>query len=215
LCRPRPSRGCSWFGYTAAGALDLESHERPTRVAVVGTSCSGKTSFARALALRLGVPHVELDALHWGPNWTPEPTEVFRARVDEATAGERWVSDGNYSRTRDLVWVRATTLVWLNYSFPVTFYRAVSRTFRRTVLREELYSGNREPLSPRSLLDPEWIPWGVIRTYRRRRREYPALFRRPEYAPLDVLEFRKRAEAEAFLRGARLGDGGPAHGPPS
>ncbi|TME62901.1 MAG: AAA family ATPase, partial [Chloroflexi bacterium] len=47
------------------------------RISVVGTTGSGKTTFARELARRLGVPHVELDALAWGPNWTLVPVEVF------------------------------------------------------------------------------------------------------------------------------------------
>jgi AAA domain len=39
----------------------------PPKIAVVGTSGSGKTTVARELARRLGVPHVELDALYHGP----------------------------------------------------------------------------------------------------------------------------------------------------
>jgi adenylate kinase family enzyme len=42
------------------------------RVVVIGTSCVGKTTFARSLAHVLSCPHVELDALHWQPNWTPQ-----------------------------------------------------------------------------------------------------------------------------------------------
>ena len=56
------------------------SPQRPRRIAVVGTSGSGKTTLARRLAQRLGIPHVELDALHWEPDWTPAPRDVSRAR---------------------------------------------------------------------------------------------------------------------------------------
>src|SRR6476659_9383882 len=48
------------------------------RIAVVGTSGSGKTTLARQLSGRLGLAHVELDALHWDPGWAPTPAEVFR-----------------------------------------------------------------------------------------------------------------------------------------
>ena len=56
------------------------------RINVVGTSCSGKTTLARDLARRLVLPHVEFDALFWGPNWTPVPTDVFRERLTTSLA---------------------------------------------------------------------------------------------------------------------------------
>ena len=96
------------------------------RVAVVGTSGAGKTTFARSLSRALGTPHVELDALYWGPNWTPVPQEEFRARVASAVRAPTWIIDGNYSPVRDLVWRNATSLVWLNYPFTLVFSRALA-----------------------------------------------------------------------------------------
>jgi adenylate kinase family enzyme len=53
------------------------------RILVVGSSCSGKTTFARALAGILGRPHIELDALHWGPNWCYAPDfEAFQREIE-------------------------------------------------------------------------------------------------------------------------------------
>ncbi len=75
----------------------------PDRISVVGNTGSGKTTLAAELADMLGCPHIELDALHWGPDWTPQPVDIFRDRVRQATAGERWVVDGNYSRVRDII----------------------------------------------------------------------------------------------------------------
>jgi adenylate kinase family enzyme len=170
------------------------------RTAVVGTSCTGKTTFARALGELLGTPHVELDGLHWGPDWTPRPTQEFRARVDAATAGPAWVTDGNYSQVRDLVWGRATALVWLDYPFGLVFVRAWRRTLRRVVTRERLFAGNRESLD---VFDPAWIPWWVLRTFWRRRREVPALLRRPEFAHLRARRLRRPHEAEGLLAEVR------------
>ncbi|MDE2841397.1 MAG: AAA family ATPase, partial [Chloroflexota bacterium] len=56
------------------------------RVVVVGTSCSGKTTLARQLSRALGAPHIELDAIHWKPNWQSRPAEEFRQLVSEAVA---------------------------------------------------------------------------------------------------------------------------------
>ena len=39
------------------------------RISVVGSSGSGKTTVARRIAEALDAPHVELDELHWGPDW--------------------------------------------------------------------------------------------------------------------------------------------------
>ena len=170
---------------------------------MVGTSGAGKTTFAQALAERLGAPYIELDALHWGPAWTKAPLDAFRARVDATTSESRWVCDGNYSTVRDLAWERATALVWLDYSFPLVFSRAVQRTARRIWTREPLFAGNRESL--RNALDPEWIPWWVLRTFWRRRREWPRLLERSEYQHLRVLRLRRPSEAEQLLRDLAVG----------
>jgi len=78
------------------------------RVIVIGSSCSGKTTLARRLAELLGSPHIKLDALHWGPDWSEVPRERFRAALEKRVEGDRWVVDGNYSAVRDIVWERAT-----------------------------------------------------------------------------------------------------------
>jgi hypothetical protein len=59
------------------------------RINVVGTSCSGKATMARELAARLALPHVEFDALFWGPEWTPVPGEMFRQRLTDALPARR------------------------------------------------------------------------------------------------------------------------------
>ena len=170
------------------------------RVAVVGTSCSGKTTFAQQLAARLGVPHVELDALYWGSAWTVRPE--FHHDVAVAAEQPRWVIDGNYTAVRELVWSRATTIVWLDYSFPRVFGRALRRTALRIVGRERLYGGNRETVR-NSLFSADGIPWWVIRTHAKRRREFPVLLARPQYSHATVMRFRTPPEAAAFL--GRLG----------
>lgn len=171
------------------------------RVVVVGTSCAGKTTFARRLASILGTPHVELDSLHWGREWRPRPD--FRQDVLAAAQQPRWVIDGNYSAVRDVIWRRCTTIVWLDYSFPRVFSRAIRRTVLRIVTRERLYAaGNRETIG-NSVFDTQGILWWVVRTHRKRRREFPELFSRPEYGQAAVLRFHTPAAAETFLTEAK------------
>ena len=169
------------------------------RVNVVGTSSSGKTTFARALAARLDVPHVELDALNWEPNWTAAAPNVMRQRTAAAIEGDAWVVDGNYSVVRDLVWTRAEAIVWLDFPLATILWRYAQRTRRRVRSREELWpgTGNRERL--RNVVGRDSLLWWILSTYRRRRREYPErLAATPQLA---AVRLRTPAEASAWLAG--------------
>ena len=168
------------------------------RVHIVGTSGSGKTTIAQRLAARLEVPHVELDALHWEPGWAEAPLEVFRRRVSEALHGETWVVDGNYSKVRGIIWERADTVVWLDFSLAVIMGRLLWRTLRRILTREELWHGNRENLKMTFCSRDSILLWALT-TYRRRRREYPALFAQPAYAYLHVIRLRSPRKTRKWL----------------
>ncbi len=181
-----------------------KSFQRMKRVVVIGTSCSGKTTFASQLAGKLAIAHTELDVLHWLPDWQMRPLDDFRSLVKEVVEQDRWVIDGNYGKVRDIVWPRATHLVWLNYPFWTVFSRALSRTLSRVVTREELFAGNRESLC-RALFDTESIVWWVLRTYRRRRREYPQLFQLPQNKHLEIIELMHQIEADWFIAGIQDG----------
>ena len=170
------------------------------RVVVGGETSAGKTTFSRALAARLGIPVIELDALFWGPNWTKPEPDAFRARVAEHIAGDAWVIDGNYSATRDLVWARADTFIWLDPPFRVLLWRLFRRTNRRIRSREELWtgSGNRERFSNAYLSKDSLYVW-LARAYRRHRRAWPQALARPEYAHLRVHRFRDPRGAVRWL----------------
>jgi adenylate kinase family enzyme len=172
---------------------------RPERVAVIGLTGTGKTTFAAALAHKLGVPHVELDALHWEPNWVMAELDVFRARVERAVAGDRWVVDGNYSKVRDLVWSRADTVVWLDYSFALTFARLLRRTLARVISGEELWNGNRERFAEQFLSRESLFLW-AIQTYPRYRVTFPRLLASEAYRHLQVVRFQTPRAADHWLR---------------
>ncbi len=170
------------------------------RIAVVGCSGSGKTTLAVALARALGCPHVELDSIYHQPGWTPLPDDEFRARVAEVVAQERWVVDGNYSVTQDVVWDRAEAVVWFDLPYATVMARTVRRTLRRTVTREELWNGNKEPLSNLWSLDPERsiIVWAATR-HRVYRRRYAEAQRDPRWSHLRFVRIGSQAEADALL----------------
>ena len=168
------------------------------RVSVVGSSGSGKSTFAERLADRLGVPLIQLDALNWGPNWTPVEVETFRSRVRAATAADAWVCDGNYSAVRPIVLARTDTVVWLDLPLRVCLWRVVRRTLRRYRTKEDLWgTGNRETLLRQFGRDS--LIWWVLSTHRRRQRDYEARFADPSMAHLEVRRFRSSKAAETWL----------------
>jgi hypothetical protein len=87
---------------------------------------------------------------------------------------------------------------WLDYSFARVFSQALRRTARRIITRERLYAGNRETVR-NALFDTDGIPWWVIRTHGKRRRDFPELFKCPEYGHAAVIQLDRPAAAEAFL----------------
>lgn len=165
------------------------------RVVVTGTSGAGKTTLARKISATLGAPHIELDAINWQAGWHDlshrDPDEFVR-RVAAAIAGEAWVVDGNYGPVRDIVWKRATHLVWLDYERAVVMARVIRRTFLRAALRTELWNGNRERL--RLLRTSHPIRW-AWNTWAQRRRETAERLGREECASLTVLRLRDPREA--------------------
>ena len=171
----------------------------PERIIVSGTTGSGKTTLGGELAAIIGAEHVELDALHWEPNWTEAPNDVFRERVRQATAGDRWVVDGNYAVARDVVWPRAELIVWLDYSIARIYARLLRRTTRRIVTREELWAGNRERFRTGFMSKDSLFLW-ALQTHWTRRRTYPAQLAQPEHVHLQVFRARSPGETEAMKR---------------
>ena len=143
------------------------------RISVIGTSGAGKTTAAARAARRLRIPHIELDALYHGPGWTPTPDEEFRRQVAALAAEDRWVIDGNYALARELVWQRATTVVWVDPPLPVIMAQVVWRSLSRGLSGKELWNGNRERF--RAWLDPGHpIRWALA-THGQRQTKFLAI----------------------------------------
>jgi adenylate kinase family enzyme len=164
---------------------------------VASASGNGKTTVGRELAERLGVPFVELDALHHGPNWTEATPDELRAKVAPVVETEAWVIDGAYrNKLGDLVLEHADLVVWLDLPMRVWLPRLLRRTVRRVARREELWNGNRETL--RDQLTPSTsVVYHAVREYRGRRRVYAA-----ELARFPLLRVRTTREVDELLRRA-------------
>jgi adenylate kinase family enzyme len=166
------------------------------RVSVVGGSCTGKTTVSRRLAEVLGVPHIELDALHHGPNWDEASPELLQERVRSAFAAAPggWVVDGNYHhKLGRLVVDSADTVVFLDPPFATAFRRSLLRTFSRAARRVELWNGNRETF--RNAFSRHSIPLWVIRTHRDTRAKMAE-----RLAGATVVHLRSPREVDAWLQ---------------
>ena len=179
---------------------DFRFPDNLKRIVVIGSSGSGKSTLARELSRVLRVPHVELDAIRHGPNWTETPDEVFRKKIVVAIQGERWVVDGNYSVARAVLWPRATTLIYLDYPVSVVMRRLIVRTLRRNIEREVLWNGNRENiLDNLKILSNESVIAYSFKNHWRLRRQFTQLFKRPEYAHIQKIRLHTPRAAEEWL----------------
>ncbi|WP_284117497.1 adenylate kinase [Streptomyces fragilis] len=171
------------------------------RVSVVGCSGSGKSTVARRLSDVLGVPYIELDALHWGPGWSEASAEELSERVRRATAADAWIVDGNYqSKIGTLAWDRANTVVWVNPSRWRGMWRCLRRTVRRAATRQELWNGNRESWSGLHFWRGEdSILWWAWTSYPRVQERYESAMRDPRNRHLAFHRLRTSKEVEDFL----------------
>ncbi|HMS00071.1 MAG TPA: hypothetical protein PKK96_02925 [Anaerolineales bacterium] len=172
------------------------------RLVVIGTTSSGKSTLAEKIAKRFDLDFIELDALHWEPNWQDAPLDVFRERVRAATQAERWIVAGNYHVVRDLIWTKAEAVIWLDYPFLLVLKQLTRRTFSRWRTQELLWGTNREPFWVHfKLWSQDSLFHWLFKTYWRRKRETPQLLSLPEHRHLKLIHFKHPREVEEWLEG--------------
>ena len=174
------------------------------RIVVVGVTSSGKSTLAEQLSRLFDLHFIELDALHWEPNWQAAPLDVFRRRVEAATEVERWIVAGNYHVVRDLIWPKAEAILWLDYSLWRVLWQLTQRNFKRWWTQELLWGTNREPLWTHfKFWSQESLYHWLFKTYWRRKREYPMLLSQPEHRHLVLLRFKNPTETGEWLEHLR------------
>jgi hypothetical protein len=166
----------------------------PERIVVIGCAGSGKTTLARALAVRLGARHLERDAL--GDDEAPSFATQVAAAID--AAGSRWVFDGAPYNAELVVYPQADTVVALDYPRQVVQRRVLARSLRLWLTRR----GDGAYTSA----SPPWRWWAphhpigwAARTHAARHTEIAALFARPELAHAHRLRFTSPRQAASWL----------------
>src|SRR5262249_50714332 len=154
------------------------------------------------------LPHIELDLLRYQSNWRMVPEYEFVEAIAEVAGRDSWVMDGNYAAVRELTWVRADLVIWLDYPLYVMMCRLLGRTFIRLLTSADLGNGNREQLS-RVFGRHSVIVW-AIRSHRPLRQEYElaADARRPN--SLCIVRHRTPGETRRWLSEVYRGTAGSA-----
>ena len=89
------------------------------RANLIGSPGAGKSTFARRLHTMTGLPLYHLDNIWHLPDRTTISREEFGARLGDILAKDRWIIDGNYSRTLELRVKHCDAVFLLDYPLEV------------------------------------------------------------------------------------------------
>jgi adenylate kinase family enzyme len=140
------------------------------KIIITGTTCTGKTTLGKKLAKEISAPQIDLDDLHFLPNWVEKEKERFVKDVNKEIEGlDEWIVTGSYqSLLKDTVWQEASTIVWLDYPLNLIIRRFFIRTWRRVVLKEKCCGENYETLG--KIFSKESLFLWIFKTYWHRKR---------------------------------------------
>ena len=176
-----------------------------TRIQVIGSSCTGKSTLGARLSERLEIPFVELDALNWLPNWvalTVTDPPRFEQRVREATQGDAWVVAGSYrGPCQRVFWDRLQTIIWLDLPLHILVRRVLVRSWTRWRTQELLWGTNTERFWVQlKVWDPEESLLAyILRQYWRKRRVLEGCMSDPRWSHIQFIRLRSVDEINEFV----------------
>lgn len=119
------------------------------RVAVVGRSGSGKSTFAKKLASATGLPVIHLDKLFWKPGWVAEDRNVFAAKLQPYLDQDSWITDGNYTQALQERFAQVDTIFFFDFHL----WRCIAGILQRRICfhgltRDDMAEGCAERINP-------------------------------------------------------------------
>ena len=156
------------------------------KILVLGCPGSGKSTFARQLQAKTGLPLIHLDNVWWRSDGTHISREAFDRTLAELLRGEKWIMDGDYSRTVEVRLRACDTVIFLDYPEDVCMDGIRARVGKE---RSDI------PWTEQTL-DPELV--AMVQSYDRDNRPtIRALLQK--YPEKQALIFKTRAEADRWL----------------
>ena len=142
------------------------------RIAIFGRA--GKTSLAKAIATKHALEFIEIDWIHFMPNWQErsddEILEIVTQKMDGAEAG--WIVDHHWPSTVTAVLGKADTLILINLPWRSLFWMYLKRSIKRSWTGELIAGGNKETWRL-NFASRESHLWHTIKT---RKNDYRAHF---------------------------------------
>lgn len=139
------------------------------RVMVYGVTGSGKTTLAKQIAAKTGLPLIDVDEFTHaaGQKWVMVPDDEQRQIFTDFCAAERWVIDTAYGKWIDVPLDRTQLIIGLDYPRWLSLGRLIHRTISRAIDKKPICNGNIE--SWRQVLSRDSIIAWHFKSYKRKR----------------------------------------------
>ena len=164
------------------------------KINVIGISGAGKSTFAKDLANKLSSSYIEMDSLYWAEGWSVNPN--FLKDLQTNLQRESFVLDGNYASSDHLKWKDIDLVIWLDYSFSLSFYLCLTRTIKRLVSKETLWGTNKENIS--NILGKNSILYFMVTHYHKNKKKF--LLDMKNKSDIKFIRLRSPKEAENLLQ---------------
>lgn len=158
------------------------------KIIVIGCPGSGKSTFARTLHKKTGIPLYHLDMMYWNADKTTVDRSVFLERLSEVLCKDSWIVDGNYLSSMDMRMAASDTVIFLDYGRELCISGVKQR---RGKPRDDMPWVENED-------DAEFLEF--IENFRERQGPKIAELL-DRYSDKNIIIFKNRDEEREFLRG--------------